>query len=87
MQTDGELADPGFPLSGGDDSGSDFSDTESFTAEMVEIWDGEVIWLFDEAIDQILTSDFSSGEEWDPENWNAIFLLKFIKFYVSTPLK
>ena len=42
-----ELARPGFSLSDGESSMSDFSDTESSSVEMVEIPDGEVVWLFD----------------------------------------
>ena len=61
------LPEPVSHSSNDDDSLSEFSDTESSSEEMIEIPDGENVWLFDEGDDVILTSDFSSGEEWTLE--------------------
>ena len=36
---------------------------------MIEIPDGENVRLLDEGDNVILTSDFSSGEEWTLEEW------------------
>ena len=61
------LPEPVSHLSDDDDSVSEFSDTESSSAEMMEIPDGEIVLLFNGSNDVLLTSDFSSGEEWSLE--------------------
>ena len=67
VETQANLSESVFQSSDDEDSISEFSDTESSSVEMMEIPDGENVWLLDEGENVILTSDFSSGEEWTLE--------------------